>query len=142
VINLNILLAAGFKFCFTLCTLLRIHHVSYFFLVCGENEAYVAIADAVLCSFWIVLATVGVVVQCYKQQGRAPFPPPPNTRHREYFRRRRFPCASQASREQAPLLVEADIPPARIPCITTSRCNDDVFESPQHSSCVFRFFKR
>lgn len=98
--------------------------------------------DAVLCTVWIALATLGVVIQCYKQRGKPPFPPPPNMRHREYFRRRRFPCSSQASREHTPLLIEADIPPARIPCITTSFGNDDVFESPQRSSCVFCFFKR
>lgn len=98
--------------------------------------------DAVLCTVWIALAVVGVVVQCYKQQGKPPFPPPPNTRHREYFRRMRFPCASQASREHTPLLIEADVPAARIPCITTSLENDDVFESPQRSRCVFCFFKR
>jgi hypothetical protein len=99
------------------------------------------ISDAILCIVWIALAATGVTIQWYKQQGKPPFPPPPNSRHRERFRRQRFPYSSQTPTEHTPLLIEADTPPVRIPCITTSVGNDNVFESPEHSSGVFSFFK-
>lgn len=100
------------------------------------------IADAVLCAVWIAHAIVGVAIQWYKQRGKPPFPPPPYTRRRVPFRRRRFPCATGAVTERTPLLDEAHIPPVRIPYITTSVGNDNVFESPEHSCTIFSFFKR
>lgn len=98
--------------------------------------------DAVLCIVWIALAIIGFAIQWYKQQGKPPFPPPPNSRHREHFRRQRFPYSSEAATERTPLLIEADTPPVHIPCITAAVGNDNVFESPAQSSGFFSFFKR
>lgn len=109
---------------------------------CFSKNKMFHISDTYLCIVWIALAIIGFAIQWYKQRGKPPFPPPPNSRHREHFRRRRFPYSSQAATERTPLLIEADTPPVHIPCITASVGNDNVFESPAQSSGFFSFFKR
>lgn len=102
----------------------------------------VLIVDAVLCTVWLALAIIGGAVQWHKQRGKPPFPPPPYIRYREPFRRTRFPCTAPTATERTPLLIEAAAPPVYIPCVTTSVGNDDVFESPDHSSRIVSYFKR
>ncbi|XP_069679449.1 transmembrane 7 superfamily member 3-like [Periplaneta americana] len=99
------------------------------------------VKDTVLCILWIALAAVGITIQWYKQRGKPPFPPPPFLRYRERFRRSRFTPTSNVPTEQTPLLIDADVPPIRIPYITTSRSSDDVFESPHRPFKYLSFLK-
>ena len=82
------------------------YHFKDFVLHSIVKKTY-TISDMVLCSLWVALATFGIGLQCYKQRGKPPFPPPPYLRYRERSRERSllqrfFPT------ERTPLLTDTD----------------------------------